>query len=153
GLGGPDCARDFALEPPPPLGAGADFRPGILFPQPAAGGRADHDHLHADHLAYISLLGVIGLAVAAAERARIWGAGLLLAAALVLAAGSRSYAAVFHDEDTLWTYTLRGNPEAWSAHYNLATWLARRGQLARAEGEFQATLRLRPAFAEARFNY
>ncbi|HEX3731015.1 MAG TPA: tetratricopeptide repeat protein, partial [Opitutaceae bacterium] len=107
----------------------------------------------ADHLAYLSLLGVIGLAVAAAGRARAWGAGALAVAALILAAESREYAAVFHDEDSLWTYTLRGNPDAWSAHYNLATWLARRGQLARAEGEFAATLRLRPAFAEAHFNF
>ncbi len=106
----------------------------------------------ADHLAYIALLGPIALAAGAAGR---WkgGAAVLAALALVLAAASRGYAGVFHDEDALWTYTLRRNPEAWSAHYNLATWLAQRGQLARAEGEFQATLRLRPAFAEAHFNY
>jgi tetratricopeptide (TPR) repeat protein len=106
----------------------------------------------ADHLAYLPLLGVIGLAAAAAERLK-GGAALLAVLAVALAGESRAYAAVFHDEDTLWTYTLGRNPDAWSAHYNLATWLARRGQLARADGEFRATLRLRPAFAEAHFNY
>jgi hypothetical protein len=107
----------------------------------------------ADHFAYVSLLGVIGLAVAALDR---WPARASRAVGLTVAAvltwQSRGYAAVFHDQDALWTYTIRQNPASVSAHYNLATYLAQRGQSQRAVGEFEETLRLRPAFVEAHTN-
>jgi protein O-mannosyl-transferase len=107
----------------------------------------------ADHFAYVSLLGVIGLALAALDR---WPPRAALAVALTVAAmltwESRGYAAVFHDQDALWTYTIRQNPDSVSAHYNLATYLAKRGESQRAVGQFEETLRLRPAFVEAYTN-
>jgi tetratricopeptide (TPR) repeat protein len=122
----------------------------------------------ADHFAYVALLGVIGLAVGLLGRlgprpARPPGGGVPRRSLLgptvlgvVLAAGlaaeSRGYAAVFRDQDALWTYTLRRNPGAWQAHYNLATYLAHRGEWARALDQFGETLRLRPTFAPARNN-
>jgi tetratricopeptide (TPR) repeat protein len=105
----------------------------------------------ADHFVYISLLGVIGLAVAALGRWRVPLAVPLVVAA-ALAWESRGYAAVFRNEDALWTYTIRQNPESLSAHYNLATYLGKRGESARAIGEFQAALRLRPAYVDAHNN-
>jgi protein O-mannosyl-transferase len=108
----------------------------------------------ADHFAYISILGLIGLAVAALDRwPGVWARGLVVTAvAIALGAQSRAYAAVFHDEETLWTYTLRQNPAAWSAHYNLANRLAQRHALAEAEEHYRAALRLVPDFTDAHFN-
>jgi Flp pilus assembly protein TadD len=110
----------------------------------------------ADHFAYLSLLGVIGLAVAGLGRlgpsARVSTAVAVLVGA-ALAWESRGYAEVFRNEDVLWTYTLRRNPEAWSAHYNLGLYLAHHGQSERAAREFEEALRLRPAFVDARINY
>lgn len=109
----------------------------------------------ADHFAYLPLLGVIGLAVAGlgrcASQPMLWVLALLVGAGL--AWQSRAYAAVFRDEDALWTYTLRRNPDAWAAHYNLATYLAHRGEWERSASEYTETLRLRPAFFEARVNF
>jgi Flp pilus assembly protein TadD len=110
----------------------------------------------ADHFAYVSLLGVIGLAVAAldrwAPRGR-WAAGTLVAAAVfALLTESRAYAAVFRTEESLWTRALERNPDAWSAHYNLANRLAQRHELAEAAVHYAAVLRLRPDFADAHYN-
>jgi Tfp pilus assembly protein PilF len=110
----------------------------------------------ADHFAYLPLLGIIGLAVAAIDRwrpARPMGVmALVVVAVLFLMVQSRDYAAVFQSEETLWAYTLRQNPEAWSAHYNLANRLAQRRDLADAEAHYRAALRLKPAFADGHFN-
>jgi Flp pilus assembly protein TadD len=112
----------------------------------------------ADHFAYLSLLAVIGLAVAALGRLGRRGppgfipTALALVVAAALAVESRGYAAVFQNQDSLWTYTLRRNPDSWQAHYNLATYLARRGEWARALTEFGETLRLRPGYGPARNN-
>ena len=110
----------------------------------------------ADHFAYISILGVIGLAVAGLDRWRprrpavTWACVAMAALALTLQ--SRRYAAVFHDAETLWTYTLERNPGAWSAHYNLATDLAQRRDYPGAVDHYEAALRLRPNFADAHYN-
>lgn len=110
----------------------------------------------ADHFAYLSLLAVAGLAAAGLDRAAArwgaWPAAAALGVCGLLALESRGYAARFHDEDALWTYTIERNPAAWSAHYNLGTWLAHRGELPRAERELEEAIRLRPRFADAHFN-
>ncbi len=108
----------------------------------------------ADHFAYIAILGVIGLAVAGLDR---WRVGWVKRAAIgavvaVLFVQSRAYTAVFHDEETLWTCTLRQNPGAWPAHYNLANRLAQRHALAEAEEHYRAALKLVPDFTDAHFN-
>ena len=108
----------------------------------------------ADHFLYISLLGIIGLAVAALGR---WAAGwgqwpVVAVVAAVLLVRSHAYATVFQSEETLWTYTLERNPEAWPAHYNLANRLAQRRELAAAVDHYQAALRLKPALADGHYN-
>ncbi len=106
----------------------------------------------ADHFAYVSLVGVIGLVVAgfsALPRAA-WVA--LAGAAAVLALQTRAYVGVFHDEETLWTYTLAHNPEAWAAHNNLGYALFQDGRVPEAIFHYREALRLEPEFAEARYN-
>lgn len=110
----------------------------------------------ADHFAYVSILGVIGLAVAVVDRAHAsWPVGTwscVALAVMVLTVESRRYAVVFRSEESLWTYTLQRNPRAWSAHYNLATRLAQRHELPEAVEHFEQTLRLKPEFTDAHYN-
>ena len=110
----------------------------------------------ADHFAYISLVGIAGLAAGGLEwiwrRERIVAGGVLALAALALAAESRAYAAFFRDEETLWTEALRRNPGAWLAHNNLGKVRLGQGRAAEAAGEFQAALAIEPDSAEAHAN-
>lgn len=114
----------------------------------------------ADHFAYLSLVSVVALAaagadaffrrLAAAQRpyALAAGAGLVLA----LAFASHGYARIFRSEESLWSYTLRRNPQAWAAHYNLGTALARAGRWEEAIQHFDQALGLKPDSADAQNN-
>jgi len=107
----------------------------------------------ADHFAYLPLLGVIGLAVAAVGRLPAsvrWAA--LAAAVAALAWQGRSYAMIFHDEETLWTYTVGHNPRAWAAQGNLGYALFRAGHVPEAIERYREALRLEPDYAEAHYN-
>ena len=107
----------------------------------------------ADHFAYLPVLGIIGLAAGALERAPAatrWS-GLALLAAL-LAWQARAYAEIFHDEQTLWSYTLERNPRAWAAQNNLGYALFQAGHIPEAIAYYREALRLQPDFAEARYN-
>jgi tetratricopeptide (TPR) repeat protein len=109
----------------------------------------------ADHLAYLPLLGVIGLAAAGLDlvRSRL-AVGVGLAVMTVfLASQSRRYAESFRDDGTLWSRTLEGNPTAWLAHNNLANFLAARGEREAAMGHFAEALRLKPDYPEAHYNW
>lgn len=114
----------------------------------------------ADHFAYLPLLGLIGLAAAGAGAlqmrlapAKAWR---VVAAGLVLALGlglrSRAYARIFQDGETLWTYTVRQNPDAWVAHNNLGLEQAKRGDASAALGQFAEAVRLEPTEPEAQAN-
>jgi tetratricopeptide (TPR) repeat protein len=109
----------------------------------------------ADHLAYLPLLGLIGLATAGLDRVRprlAAGIGVAILA-LLLGGVSRGYAASFHDDETLWTRAIAGNPSAWLAHNNLANVLAARGEREAAVAHFAEALRLKPDYAEAHYNW
>ena len=110
-----------------------------------------------DHFAYLPLVGLIGLVAAAAGRWRstasppvFWTCAILAAACC--AGASRHYASVFASEETLWTYTLRHNPQAWLAHNNLGIVLAQSGRLDEAVFHGEEAVRLKPGFPEARSN-
>ena len=115
----------------------------------------------ADHFAYVSLLGVIGLAVAAfgtlfsssgrGGRVAVAAAAACLIAALALFA--RRYDAVFRDDRALWTFALAHNPNAAMAHNNLGKVLFAEGRLAEAGGQFERAAALDPDDAESRFNH
>jgi len=114
-----------------------------------------------DHLAYISLVGVIGLVVATAG----WGyrqireplRPVLLAAGtavwLLGAVSAHRYSGVYVNEEAMWTYTLRRNPDAWQAHSRLARALGKRGQHGAAAFHISEAARLRPDLPETHNNY
>jgi tetratricopeptide (TPR) repeat protein len=111
----------------------------------------------ADHLAYYSLAGLIALAAAgigaAAGRFPLYKrrlvAGGTAALVIALAIQSRTYAQNFLSQETLWTYTLQHNPDAWAAHMNLGTILEQSGHREQAISEYKIALRLVPKDVEA----
>jgi len=110
----------------------------------------------ADHFAYISLIGIAGLAAGGLDR--LWrrlpaAAGFLLGGIVLLLAGeSRAYAAFFRDAPSLWAEAVRRDPQAWLARNNLGKVELDRGRPAEAAADFQAALRLEPGSAEAHAN-
>jgi protein O-mannosyl-transferase len=110
-----------------------------------------------DHLGYLSLVSVVVTAAAflGVSRRSVMVGSLWLAVGLaVIAWGneSRGYARQFVSEETLWTYTLARNPDAWLAHNNLGIVYARSGRIAQAVAEGESAVRLRPEFPETRSN-
>jgi Flp pilus assembly protein TadD len=117
----------------------------------------------ADHLAYLPILGLIGLGVGGAGRLadgmaggrsclRVWGIGGVVLMVGALAWESRSQAKLYGDEEALWSRTLRENPGAWMAHINLGQFLAQSGRAEDALGQFSQALRVRPDLPEAYYN-
>jgi protein O-mannosyl-transferase len=115
----------------------------------------------ADHFAYLSLLGIIGLATAGLGRwygssrsraAAAWPVSCALVVGAGLAIQSRAYAAIFHDEESFWAYTVRYNPDAWIAQSGLGKIRLEQGRLAEAQADFQRALTLEPDSAEVEAN-
>ncbi len=114
----------------------------------------------ADHFVYISVIGIIGLIVAGGSalylKLRDESKTLLTvtaaAAALVMTLFSHGYANIFVDEDALWTYTLKRNPNAWQAHNRLGAKKFARGEVDAALYHFQNSSRLRPDLGETHNN-
>jgi tetratricopeptide (TPR) repeat protein len=116
-----------------------------------------------DHLVYVPLVGLVGLAAAGvgAADARLAGfpgrrAALLAGAGVgvvALAAASRAYAAIFRDEQVFWSYAVEHNPQAWLADNNLGNLFLDRGDAAAAVGYYQRALRLNPDYPEAEYNF
>lgn len=115
----------------------------------------------ADHFVYLPIIGLIGLATAAAGTAydkaatdvRQWlfGAGVALFAALVI--WSHRYAGIFVNEYEMWTYTLKSNPNAWQAHSRLGKVMLEMGNNDAAFHHISESVRLRPDLAETHNNY
>lgn len=113
-----------------------------------------------DHMAYIALLGFIGLVVAALE-----GVGLAMrrhrrkgqitfVVALTIPAAllARSHAAAFESDLALWTLAVQRNPGAWAAHNNLGLAHRKNGDAATAEARFRQAIALNAEYAEAHGN-
>jgi Flp pilus assembly protein TadD len=108
-----------------------------------------------DHVLYIPIIGLIGLAVAALERIeielpvslRFCGIGLLAVIVGFLAFGSHSYAGLYLNSETLWTYELQHQPDAYLAYNNLGVALSRSGEETNAMKEFAYALQLKPGDA------
>ncbi len=113
----------------------------------------------ADHFLYLPVLGIIGLAVAVAgrvydpEKPKKWilGAGLVIF--VVLTFESHRYANVFYNEEQMWTYTLKSNPDAWQAHSRLGKVMIDKGNNDAAFYHIGESVRLRPDLAETHNNY
>jgi tetratricopeptide (TPR) repeat protein len=113
-----------------------------------------------DHLLYLPMIGLIGLAVAMLEQicARLsrLARRVVLAAVtiglLALATESQNYAAEWTDGPTLWNYLVAQNPGAWIAHYNLGNQLRAAGRPDEAIAQYRETLRLNPGYDWAHNN-
>ncbi|HEY8994011.1 MAG TPA: tetratricopeptide repeat protein, partial [Lacunisphaera sp.] len=130
-----------------------------------------------DHFLYVPILGLIGLAAAAAGdlydriprtagALRIAAVSAAVALVAVFTFGSHLYAGDFVDRLTYWTYECQHNWVAWPAHNNRgnqlldnATVAERKGYLAEAAAmfaeskkEFQIALMLNPVYTEAHNN-
>jgi tetratricopeptide (TPR) repeat protein len=120
----------------------------------------------ADHFAYISLVGLVGLAAAAYGSAaqflkrrpeggrslRVTLEAAVCLAACVMAVEARAYSAAFHDEKALWTYAVERNPKAWLAHGNLGKALYEERRFDDASREFWEAVALQPDSPEAHAN-
>ncbi len=114
----------------------------------------------ADPWQYYSIVGAIGLAVAAAmaigrrlgSQQQSWGAVAGLAVLLVLGSATWERANVYGSEETLWQDTVSKNPQAWVAHYNLGTWLLQAGRFDKAIVQFRDAAHLRPDLAKVHSN-
>ena len=60
--------------------------------------------------------------------------------------------AVYRDAETLYRDVIRQNPQSWMAYQNLGTELASRNRLTEAIDAYEAALRARPVYPEARNN-
>jgi Tfp pilus assembly protein PilF len=115
----------------------------------------------ADHFQYLASIGLIALAVAVGVRLRErWApsyarASHALAAILLLVLATLTWrqAHIYADQETLWSDTLKKDPESWMAHTCLGALLGRRGETADAEYHYREAVRLNPNFATARFDF
>jgi len=113
-----------------------------------------------DHFLYIPIIGLIGLVVAALGQmkeklpavARPYGIGMVAIVMALLAWESHGYSGMFINEETLWTYTLEHNPEAWPAHNNLGKALLQKGEVHEAMEQFEQTLKINPDYDVAHYN-
>ena len=114
----------------------------------------------ADHFLYIPMIGVIAwIAAVADEVFKTMGhAGkqVFLSLTIVAVGGltilSHNYAAVWENEDKLWSYTLLHNSDCWQAHNRLGAREFNRGKTDIALPHFREAVRLRPDLAETRNN-
>ncbi len=119
--------------------------------------------LVADHLAYLPLVGLVGLAAAGIGSGETWLRGrgapgnaavpslwIIVAAAIAaFAAGARAYAAVYSDAARLWTYEVSRYPAAWAAHNNLGNAFMDAERVADAQAQYETALKIRPDYVEA----
>ncbi len=108
-----------------------------------------------DHTLYIPLIGLIGLATAGLgwlddrvpASTRPYGIGMVTVVLVLLAVSSRAYAGLYVNPETLWTYTVERNSDAWLAYDNLGYTLTKAGKFTEAIGEFEQALRINPNYA------
>jgi len=113
-----------------------------------------------EHILYIPLLGLIGLVIAGLGRVdkrlsqpyRFCGIGIVAAGVTLLAFQSRTYAAMFIDEETLGRYTIAHNSGCSMVYNNLGDALSQKGQMDEAIVNFQKALEIKPDYAEAHSN-
>jgi tetratricopeptide (TPR) repeat protein len=113
-----------------------------------------------NHFLYLPIIGLIGLVVAALEQAenrlstslRFCGGGLVIVVLACLVGESRSYAKLYLNTETLWTYELQYDQGAWMAHGNLGHALAKTGRVAGAIAQFEQALRIKPDDARTHYN-
>ncbi|HEX4140133.1 MAG TPA: tetratricopeptide repeat protein [Candidatus Methylacidiphilales bacterium] len=114
----------------------------------------------ADHLAYLPIIGLVALAVAGMEKLgglmapRLRPGGVIALVLLVLGLGwtARNYASFFADQKSLWTYTLRGNPDGKMPLNKMAYVLLEERHYDESIREYEIALRSNPDDSEAYCN-
>jgi tetratricopeptide (TPR) repeat protein len=112
------------------------------------------------HFLYIPIIGLIGLTIAALEQigsrvsgvARQCGRALVAVTVGLLVFLSHAYAERYANSITLWTYTVKHDPQAWFAYTNLGDALLRSGRISEAIDALEQTVKIRPDFSKGRFN-
>jgi protein O-mannosyl-transferase len=113
-----------------------------------------------DHFLYISIIGLIGLAVAALGFMEIRAsasvrpviAGAIAVTLALLAWESHNYADVFDGPEKQWTYTITYNPGCWLAHNNLGNVYLQTNRITLAIDQYEKSLAINPASVEASNN-
>jgi len=127
-------------------------------------GLVDHDFFAfsyvGDHFQYLASMGPLALLGAGLARGAEFvlpgktllpatlGAGLLLVLALL----TWQRACIYENEETLWTDTLKKNPNCWMGYYDLGVVFAGRNQMDEAISLFHKSLALYPLFAATHYN-
>jgi len=107
----------------------------------------------ADHFAYLASIGGLVLVVEFLVRRLpgqprqrfVIGAGLLFTLAVL----TWNQTHVYHDRTTLWTHTIRHNPDSWLAHHSLAIKALDDGRSEVATAHFEQALRCKPGSVES----
>jgi tetratricopeptide (TPR) repeat protein len=115
----------------------------------------------ADHFQYLACIGPIALSVAAIQ----WALGWLpkcrrlflrpifyFIVLLSLGALTWQQSGTYADAETLYTSTIRKNPDCWMAHNNLGLLLARSGRTGEAIVHYRKALEISPDYAQAHNN-
>jgi len=110
-----------------------------------------------DHLNYLPLIGLIGLAVTGLEQIslrlspvfRRFEFGMVAVMLVIMAWESHLYASAFSSPYRLWTYTLAKNPDAAPARTNLGLLLLEHHRIPEAIEELSAALKINPENSEA----
>jgi tetratricopeptide (TPR) repeat protein len=116
--------------------------------------------LVADHWQYPAIIGIIALVVSTAaialDKLDGWARSLgrLIGVVCIglLATLTWQRAQVFQTRENLWRDTLKKNPAAWAAHYNLANTLAAQGKLQEATAHYRLGLQFNPRDVNAHNN-
>jgi Tfp pilus assembly protein PilF len=114
----------------------------------------------ADHFVYISVIGIIGLAVAGAawvyDRAtsdwKPWVLAGVMLATLHVGIDAHRYCGIFAGEAPMWQHTMRGNNNAWQAHSRYGKVMLDTGKFDAAFYHISQSNRLRPDLAETNNN-
>jgi Tfp pilus assembly protein PilF len=106
----------------------------------------------ADHFQYLASIGLIAAAAAAIQNSKFRIRYAMPVVMLILAVLTWRQANVYRDLKTLWTDTLRKNPDSWLAHNNLGSLLTEEGNVQLAYYHFQEALRLNPRYDNIHYN-
>lgn len=112
------------------------------------------------HLAYLPMIGLIGLTLALLEQIggrlpqvlRRPGVALVAGVIVIFAWESHTYAAAFAGPEALAIYTIQRNPTAPEPRYDLGFAMLHSGRTSEALEQFEAALQLKPDYLNARIN-